>query len=204
MRKKITLVIAIFAAPLVNMSFIAPLSAQVQKCQDAQGKWHYGKDLSGVCKNEGDIKSVKDRVKGGATSQGETANDQELARLELKVLNLTEYLNSDLKKLLAPYNTRQDVDARFDRLKTITTTEIQQKETIVEGLEKKQNAIKAGSALSQEKSTVELADISLRIKSNQADIRELNIKSTQIDQRRAKVLTLFDQFKARFRAESNS
>lgn len=187
----------------INFTIVLPSHAQVQKCQDAQGKWHYGNDLSNVCKNSADIKSVKERVKTASSSQGESASDKELARLELKVLNETEYLNTDLKKILSPYKTIEDVGTRFDRLKLSTETELQQKTETLDGLQKKQSALQAEKATNPGKNTVLLADINLRIKSTEADLRQLNVKSSQIDQRRAKVITLFKQFKDKFTEASS-
>jgi len=183
------------ASQLTSFSLIMPAHAQVQKCQDSQGKWHYGKNLRDICKNSADIKSVKERVKSGSTNQNESASDKELARLELKLLNETEYLKSDLKKVLTPYNSVEEVDVRFDRLKSNTDTEIEQKTEALEGLQQKQQALESGTATQGEQNTILLADIRLRIQSAETDLRQLNVKSSQIDQRRAKVILLFNQFK---------
>ena len=185
-------------ASIVHFSFVLPVHAQVQKCQDAQGKWHYGNDLRGICKNSSDIKSVNNTVKSVSSNQTESALDQELAQLELKVLDTTEYLNSDLKKILSPYNSKQDVEKRFDRLKSNTTAAIAEQMKTLEGLKVKENVIKSEGAASQQKNTVVLADLNLRIKAAEADLRNLTIKSEQIDKRRTKVLTLYDQFSDKF------
>ena len=177
---------------------VLPVNAQVQKCQDAKGKWHYGNDLRGICKNENNIKPVKGTVKNAAGGQAESASDQELARLELKVLDATEYLSEDIKKILSPYKTKQDVEKRFDRLKSSNTEEISKKEQLIEGLKQKEILLKAGQSTSNPQSSVELADTRQRIKSAEAGLGELQVKSGQIDQRRTKVLTLFDQFNDKF------
>lgn len=182
---------------VTNFMLVLPAHAQVKKCQDAQGKWHYGNDLSKVCKTA-DVKSIRESVKTGSSGQGESASDKELTRLELKVLNQTEYLTSDLKKILTPYNSVEDVESRFDRLKSNTETDIQQKTEVLDGLQQKQNALQSDQSANPDKNKVLLADINLRIKSTEADLRQLNVKSSQIDQRRAKVILLFNQFKDRF------
>lgn len=188
----------ILSTSIANFSVVMPVNAQVQKCQDAKGKWHYGNDLRGICKNENNIKPVKGTVKNAAGGQAESASDQELARLELKVLDATEYLNEDIKKILSPYKTKQDVEKRFDRLKSSNTEEISKKEQLIEGLKQKEILLKAGQSTSNPQSSVELADTRQRIKSAEAGLGELQVKSGQIDQRRTKVLTLFDQFNDKF------
>ena len=188
----------ILITSIANLSVVLPVNAQVQKCQDVQGKWHYGNDLRGVCKNESSIKSVKGTVKSTSIAQGESASDQELAKLELKVLDKTEYLNTDLEKILSPYKTKQDIDKRFARLKTSNTEEIVKKEQLIEGLRQKEILLKAGQSPNNPQNSVELADTRQRIKTAESDLGELQVKAGQIDQRRTKVLTLFDQFSDKF------
>ena len=191
-------------ASTTNLSVIAPANAQLQKCQDAQGKWHYGNDLRGVCKNEDNIKSVRSNVKSPASSQGASASDQELARLELKVLETNEYLTSDLQKLLSPYKSKQEVEQRFERLKSTNTEEITKKEDLIEGLKQKEIILKAGESASNPQNSVQLSDTRQRIKSAEAELAELQTKSGQIDQRRAKMLKIYDQFNDKFGPDAKS
>lgn len=191
-------------ASTTNLSIIAPANAQLQKCQDAQGKWHYGNDLRDVCKNEDNIKSVRSNVKSPASSQGASASDQELARLELKVLETNEYLTSDLQKLLSPYKSKQEVEQRFERLKSTNTEEITKKEDLIEGLKQKEIILKAGESASNPQNSVQLSDTRQRIKSAEAELAELQTKSGQIDQRRAKMLKIYDQFNDKFGPDAKS
>ena len=191
-------------ASTANLWVVLPANAQLQKCQDAQGKWHYGNDLRNVCKNENSIKSVKNTVKSTSGGQGESASEQELTRLELKILDTTEYLTSDLEKILSPYKTKQDVEKRFDRLKSVNTEEIGKKEQLIEGLKQKEILLKAGESTSNPQSSVELTETRQRIKSAEADLGKLQVQSGQIDQRRDKVLTIFDQFSDKYGPNATS
>lgn len=186
---------------LLGQAIVFPVHAKVQKCQDSQGKWHYGNDLRNVCKNEANIKSVKERIKTPGATQNESVSEKELTRLELRVLNKTEYLTSELKKILAPYKTEQDVVNRFEQLKTTTSAAIAEKEVLLNGLQKKQQSLSNGASQNPEKSKVLIADNDLRIKSAEADIGQLNVKLEQVEQRRTKVVSLFRQFKDKFDQE---
>ena len=186
----------------VNQAMVIPAHAKVQKCQDAQGKWHYGNNLEKVCKNEADIQAVRERVKTPASVQNDNTSENELARLELRVLDRTEYLKSELKTILAPYTTEQDVEDRFTRLSDSTSAELTQKEAVLEGLQKKQQILTENKSSNPEKSKLLIADNDLRIKSTEADIRQLNVKLEQIGQRRTKVISLFRQFKDKLNDEA--
>ncbi len=201
-KKTLTVSVLLLLGQAVNLSVLSSAHAKVQKCQDAQGKWHYGNNLNKVCKNEADIQAVKERVKTPASTQTENASEKELTRLELRVLNKTEYLISELRTILKPYTTEQDVENRFERLKTDTEAEIADKETFLEGLQKKQQILSEDTSSNAGKSKLLLTDNDLRIKSTEADIRQLNVQLEQIEQRRTKVVSLFRQFKDKFNDEA--
>ncbi|MGH1428029.1 MAG: DUF4124 domain-containing protein [Arenicella sp.] len=200
-KKVLTISLTFLLVNSVSLALPMAANAQVQKCRDAQGKWHYGNDLSNVCANEADIKQVKERVTSGSnTSSGISASESELTRLELKVLNRTEYRKSDLEKILAPYKTEKDVQQRFNRLRDQTTQQRDTQQKLADALQEKQQRLAAGrekqtSEAAVKEYSVKLADNKLRLDSSQAEIRELNKQLDQIEKRRAKVVSLFNQFK---------
>jgi len=164
LRKVLTISALLLLVQTMNQVVVSPAYAQVKKCQDAQGKWHYGNDLRGVCKSEANIQSVKERVKTPASASSDNPSERELTRLELKVLNLTEYLTSDLKTILAPYSSEQDIENRFERLTEKATTELSAKEEMLAGLQKKQQVLESDKASNPEKSQVLLVDNNRRIR----------------------------------------
>ena len=170
--------------------------AKVQKCQDADGKWHYGNDLSGVCQNEAEIQSVVETVKAGSSSQ--VGSDDQLKQLEIQLLDQNEYLTSDLETALAPYNSVQDVETRFDQLKSQTTAELNEKETVLEGLQKKHALLLTEKETNTANADVLIADSELRIQNTEDEIEELTAELAQIEKRRAKMLTIFNQFSDKF------
>ena len=200
-KKALTISLTFVLVNSISLALPISASAKVQKCRDAQGKWHYGNDLSKVCANEADIKQVKELVTSGTSPQsGINASESELTRLELKVLNRTEYRKSDLEKILAPYKTEKDVQQRFNKLRDRTTQQRDTQQKLADALQDKQQRLVAGRGKQTSEATVKeynvkLADNKVRLDSTQSEIRELNKQLDQIEKRRAKVVSLFNQFK---------
>jgi len=170
--------------------------AKVQKCQDAQGRWHYGNDLSGVCQDESKIQSVRNSVKTAGGSEGSSSD--ELKQLELKLVDQNEYLTADLETVLAPYNSVDDVTKRYDQLKASTTTELSEKQMVLEGLQQKQARLITEQETNADNAAVLIADNELRIESTEKEIAELTKELDQIEKRREKMITLFNQFSDKY------
>ncbi len=200
-KKVLTISLTFILVNSVSLALPMTANAQVQKCRDAQGKWHYGNDLSNVCANEADIKQVKEVVTNGSnTSSGISASESELTRLELKVLNRTEYRKSDVEKIIAPYKTESDIQQRFNRLRDQTTQQRDTQQKLADALKDKQQRLAEGrdkqaSEAAIKEYNVKLADNKLRLDSSEAEVRELDKQLEQIEKRRAKVVSLFNQFK---------
>lgn len=191
---KIALIVLLFSL------FSFPTMAKIEKCQDKDGKWHYGSGLGSECENSSGIKQVKETVTTGTTALPRDTDDEgELAAIELKLVGQTEYLKSDIDKVLAGYETQQDVQRKYSALKSTTTNQVDEKLSLIRGLnsENKRLRIEKKNEVDVEKVKqieLKIADNTLRISTSQTDVSALNEKLDQIEQRRTKVLELFKQF----------
>jgi hypothetical protein len=180
--------------------FSLPGSAQVEKCQDKDGKWHYGSGLGSVCENSSEIKSVKtDNISDFPDNSSNSYNEEELAKLELKVMGQDEYLEKDIDKILAPYKTAQDIQNRFDRLKASISSNIIEKTNFIRALNSRNKQLKINSTKEQDVDLRKTIDVKIESNSKrsntfQSEISQLNDKLNQIEERRKKVVYLFNQF----------
>ena len=204
MKKIIKSVLFVFLFGLTS----SPAIAQVEKCQDKEGKWHYGSGLGSVCENASEIKTVKTDNVVRQKSDSETSEEENLAKIELKMVGKNEHLTRDIDTVLAPHKTEQDVQNRFNNLKQKTENNIREKITTIQALNTQNKQLRIDKANSNDTEQKKIIDVKIsentnRISSLQEEVSQLNIELDQIEQRRNKVLLIFRQFKYKDKQKSN-
>lgn len=193
------------AAILASFILSGNSALAISKCQDANGKWHYGTSVSSKCaKSEitklNDRGVVKDKVAAPKTPT-ELAAEKSSAE-EAEKIRLAEQAERDQKnRILSVYEKEDDIErARQNNLRSINQQVVLRNAYINSLKENKALKLKkvneVTSVLLKEKLTKEATDIDIELEESQQSSLELEEKIKLVNTKYDEELAMFRKYKS--------
>lgn len=200
--KKISRLLAV--ATLASAFLSVNSAFAISKCQDANGKWHYGTSVSSKCaKSEitklNDRGIVKDKVAAPKTPE-ELAAEKSSAD-EAEKIRLIEQAERDQKnRILSVYEKEDDIErARQNNLRSINQQVVLRKAYINSLKENQALKLKKVDTVSsvalKKRLTKQAADIDIELEESRKSSLELEEKIKQVNIQYDEELTQFRKYK---------
>ena len=175
----------------------------ISKCQDENGKWHYGSSVSSKCKkseitNLNNRGVVKDRVAAPKTAAQLDAEKSSQKEAE-KVREIEQIKADEKNRVLSVYEKETDIErARQNNLRSINQ-QVVLRDAYIKSL-KENRAIKEkkiptiSSKPLQERVRQQIVDIDDELEESRGSAKELQDKITAVNIRYDKELELFRKY----------
>lgn len=191
--------LALFLAPVVATHAAGPAQStdkaptRIKKCQDAQGKWHYGDTADDLCARSKVIEMDKSGIERKVIAAPKTAAElkameaqrtsEELARKDAE-----EQVKRD-QQLLAAYTHEEDITTTRDRKLNEIEGQIKATEATIQSLRKSLERLQSQAAEDQRAGRPVPAPTAKSIANNESQIakHEANIARWRKDQENMKV-----------------
>ena len=193
--KRITLLFSL--AALLNL-FPFSSAYAIKKCQDAQGKWHYGDIAVAQCKkskvttlnDRGFIASEKDAPKTPEQLQKEAEQlkkEQEVQALRDAEVAKKQAEQDERNRILSVYETEADIDRQRDNQINSVDSNIAVHKAYVKAVTAKIERLKNKGANykgpTKERNLAEIAEADMRIKESSSELEKLEKQKSSIIQR---------------------
>jgi septal ring factor EnvC (AmiA/AmiB activator) len=189
--RHLSTLLALLLAPILAAHAAGPTDkgpARIKKCQDAQGKWHYGDTADDLCAKSKVIELDKSGVQRKVIAAPKTA-------AELKALEETQLTEEKAKKdteeqakrdqqLLAAYTHEEDITTTRDRKLKEVGEQIKATEDTIKSLQKSLERLQSQAAEDQRAGRPIPAPTAKSIANNESQIakHEANIARWRKDQ----------------------
>lgn len=196
-----TLVLALLAAgPALAAD---KKGARIKKCQDAQGRWHYGDEAADACAQskviEMDTRGIKRNVIDAPLTEAELkARATELEEAE-KAKKLAAQQKRRDDQLLATYAVEDDLILSRDRKLSDIDTQIKSSEATLASLQKSLDRIRAQAADEQRGGKPVSEQTAKTIAANEAQLAKHQARIDDLRKEQESVRTQFQTDIERFR-----
>jgi len=199
------------SAGCVNAVFISTLLMAtpvhaIKKCQDADGKWHYGDVAVRACENskvttlssKGFVKAEKKAPKSEEQLEAEKAG---LAELEAE-RKKQEELEKEKSRVLAVYESEDDIDRQRESRLVSIDNNIAVHNTYIDSL--KRHIAFDKKKLDSTKNAGVREQIYAKIEENEKNIKEYSKEIDGLKLKRIDVIKMFDNEKVIYKELTNS
>ena len=181
--------------------------ARIKKCQDAQGRWHYGDEAADACAQskviELDTRGIKRNVIDAPLTEAELkarASEFEAAEKSKKAAELQARRD---QQLLATYAVEDDIVLSRDRKLSDIDTQIKSSEATLASLRKSLARIQAQAADEQRGGKAVSEHTAKTITANEAQVAKHEAHIEDLKKEQEKVRTQFQADIDRFRELKN-
>jgi len=189
------------AALLLPVIIINPVSAYaISKCQDADGKWHYGDNAASIC---GDAKITIIDKRGRTVDEiGPPLTEDELLAQEAEEKRLQQEARQEARReqekarILAIYPREEDIILARDSRLTSMDKNIKLQENLLDGMRLEMKKLESKKAPQNEK---EKAKLEKRKKMQQESIDEYYQAITRLRREREKTSVKYEHILNEFR-----
>ena len=189
------------AALLLPVIIINPVSAYaISKCQDADGKWHYGDNAASIC---GDAKITIIDKRGRTVDEiGPPLTEDELLAQEAEEKRLQQEARQEARReqekarILAIYPREEDIILARDSRLTSMDKNIKLQENLLDGMRLEMKKLESKKAPQNEKTKAKLEK---RKKMQQESIDEYYQAITRLRREREKTSVKYEHILNEFR-----
>ena len=195
---------------ILTVIFFAMLSSdsmaqKITKCQDKDGKWHYGSNNSYRCDNSSKITTLNDRgMKVDEEAPVKTAEQLEKERLaaeeEKKRIEKETFDQAERDRILMVYQSQDDIQrSRENELRSLEQKKGQHQNYIL-ALEKKKDSLEKKKAGTKNKGIIkrtnaQIAPILPKIEKSNQKIVEIDQKIIEVNKKYDADLAFFKKHK---------
>jgi len=188
----------------VGAAFSSGEAWAIKKCQDADGKWHYGDVAVNACKKS-KVTTLNDRgfiesEKGRPKTENELALEAEAKAKAEEEYRLEREAEEERIRILSVYETEEDIDRQRDNQMSTVETSIAVHETFINQL-KLQNASLEKKTASQRGRLLEITQEKIatnitKMEESKKELLELAEQKKAVEERFEKEKELFRTLKA--------
>ena len=189
--KQITITITITIIAILSLGTFSMSSAQVKKCQSADGKWHYGDIAVAQCNKtkvttldeRGFIEKEREAPKTPQQIQKEKDEAEVIAKEEARL----KAIEDERYRILSIYETEADIDRQRDNQINSVASNIKVHEAYLKSVTAKIERLKTKGAslsgFSKEKNSKEIVEAEGRLKESQLELEKLVQQKASIAER---------------------
>ena len=195
----------IFVVSLVFMLAGGVGNAAISKCQDANGKWHYGSSASQYCADSSEITKLDKRgVKVGQVEAVKTEEQLQAERKQQeeqeKRIEQQQFEKAERERILMVYQSEDDIERTKTKQINAIDQKISQHENYIIALNKNKEPLEQKKAATNSKKLItklegDIAEIDSKIAMSEQRIVELNAQKKEIEQKYDEDLATFQKYK---------